>query len=978
MRIKVILVSSLLLALLATGVHATAPIGGQTLAFATTPLSLGDTAATVHAFTVADFDRDGDPDALSGDANGTLTLWENTGGTWASSMAGTSGAAIRALKAADMDNDGDSDVLSGDASGALTLWTNSAGTWISSTLGTASASVEALSLGDFDRDGDPDALSGDANGTLTLWENTGGTWVSATISATSVTIHALAVADFDRDGDPDALSGDANGALTLWENTGSGWTSTSLGSAAAPAASLGVADFDGDGDPDVLSGSGDASGTLTIWQNNGSPFGGGWSSAAAGTAGAAVNALTLGDFDRDGDADFLSGDSSGGLLAWQNPGSPFGGAWASLSLTSGGQSVEALALLDADGDGDTDALSGHALAAAAAEVRLWSNFRTHPTAVFPAESNGAGGTGGNTVYGLALADLNGDGLPDLASGEVGGGLRVWQNDGSPFDGAWSGLTAGSTPSGEWLLSVAAGDVDGDGDLDLVTGNTGGAVRVWSNDGTPFDGPWPQTAALTTAGGANAVALGDLDNDGDLDIVSAHSVGASAEVIAWRNEGGTWTRFDVGTHDADMNTVALADLDGDGDLDIASSSTTSAASGEIIVWENNGLGNAWTRRDAGEVGVRVFALGAADLDKDGDPDLVSGDGNFNVIAWQNDGSPFSSAWISQTIGSGTRTMRGLTIADWNADGWPDVLSGEGNGNAGGAVRLWSNDGAPFGGAWSGALIGSTGDNPNVLPAGDLDNDGDLDFAVGFSSDTDVPSEVAVWENQGGQATFTVTDTSPGSPLFIPNGTEDDVLQIVLAHNGSSGEADAEWAQAAFTLYRSDCLTPLTSAEANAFLDALRVRRDDGDGVFETDGSDILIGESAPLTLDAGGAQALAFTDGDGNAQVGAGGSAVFWVSVLAAPDADQQSPNNFCLRFDPDADALVESKAPSGDAGMSIADSAPSDTGNTPTAVTLQTFTARSASDFFAGNPRWGGGLLLLAGLAAFALRRLIFSLRIDS
>ncbi len=783
---------------------------------------------------------------------------------------------------------------------------------------------------------------------------------------TSAAVNALAAADFDGDGDPDALSGDAGGALTLWQNTGSGWTSAALGSAAAPVSALAARDLDGDGDPDVLSGSGDASGALTAWQNNGSPFGGAWASAAAGTSGAPVGALTPGDFDGDGDADFLSGDSSGALTAWQNSGSPFAGAWNGLTVQASGTAIQALAAADYDLDGDSDLLSGHALDAAAAEVQAWENLRAHLSAAFAASNNGAGSTSGSTIYGLAAADLDGDGDLDLASGDFGGNVYVWQNDGTPFSGVWNGNLAGSAGA-VVMTSISSGDVDGDGDPDLVSGNTGGAVRLWQNDGTPFSGAWSQTVVGSTSGGANAVALGDMDGDGDLDIVSAHSVGATAEVIVWRNDGGTWTRFDVGTHDADMNTVALADLDGDGDLDIASSSTSSAAAGEVMVWQNNGLGGTWTRQDLGELGTFVFALDVADLDHDGNPDVVSGDGSNNVIAWQNDGTPFNGAWTGVTLGAAARTLRGLTIADWNADGWPDVLTGDGNGNVGGAVRLWTNNGAPFGGAWSGFTIAGTGDNPNALPAGDLDGDGDLDFAVGFSSDTDIPYEVAVWEFTGGQAAFQAVDTSPASPSFIPNGTEDDLMRLTLTHNGVSGDPAAEWAQAAFTLYRSDCLTPLTPAEANAFIDALRVRRDDGDGVFSAS-LDTLIGEAATLSPDSNGVQTLAFTDGDPNAQVGAAASAVFWVSVLTTADADAQNPNNLCLQFDPDADALVEAKYASGDASLSITDSAPVNTNNTPTAVSLQSFSVRSPAS--PAPLRTAGAVLLLGALVWAAARRI--------
>ncbi len=965
MRPKSILLAGATLFLLVWTVRASAPISGQTLAFASAADALGDTASAVNALSAADFDRDSDPDALSGHADGRLILWENAGGTWVSTPISATASAVNALSAADFDRDSDPDALSGHADGRLILWENTGGTWVSTPISATASAVNALSAADFDRDGDPDALSGHTDGRLILWENTGGTWVSTPISATASAVNALSAADFDRDGDLDALSAHADGRLTLWEQSATGWHAHLLGNAPAPAAALRVADLDGDGDLDVASGSGDASGRLTVWENNGSPFGGAWPSAAAGTVGSPVADILLGDFDHDGDADLLSGASSGAIHAWQNGGAPFSGGWSALALPSGAEAVHALAALDADLDGDEDFLSGHAQDASAAEVRLRRNTRDHLRAAFAAAPGAAGSTGGNTVYGLTAADLDNDGDPDLASGEVGGTLRVWENDGDPFGGAWGGATAGNVGGGAWVLAVHAADLDGDGDPDLVTGNTGGAVRAWTNDGTPFAGTWAQTVVGTTSGGANGVALGDLDNDGDPDIVSAHSVGASAEVIAWRNEGGSWTRFDVGTHDADMNAVFLADLDGDGDLDIASSSTSSSAAGEVIVWRNNGLGNPWTRQDVGERGTYVFALGAADLDGDGDPDLVTGDGARQVIAWQNDGTPFAGTWTSATLGTTAHQVRSLTLADWNADGRPDVLTGAGNGNTGGTVRLWLNGGAPFSGGWSSFLLGTTGDNPNALPAADLDGDGDPDFGVGFSSDTDVPYEAAVWAFTGGQTAFQVTDTSPSSPAYIPNGTEDDLLQITLEHNGQSGEAAAEWAQSTFTLLQGDCATPLTTAQANAFIEALRVRRDDGDGVFEDDGSDPLIGEAATLALDSAGRQTLLFGDGDAHAQVGAANSAVFWVSLLATADADQQSPNNLCLRFDPDADALVEGKYTSGDAGLSIADSAPADTGNTPTVIALQDFSARTASPLSV----WNLFPLLAAAAAWRYLRR---------
>jgi hypothetical protein len=393
-----------------------------------------------------------------------------------------------------------------------------------------------------------------------------------------------------------------------------------------------------------------------------------------------------------------------------------------------------------------------------------------------------------------------------------------------------------------VRSVAAGDLDGDGDLDLVSGGMDNRVYVWQNDGSPFSGAWMQQEAGSHTAGVLSVAVGDLDGDGDLDLVSG---GIDSRVYVWQNDGspfsGAWTKQEAGSHTSDVRSVAAGDLDGDGDLDLVSGGDD----GKVYAWQNDGspFSGAWTRQEVGSHTSYVYSVAAGDLDGDGDLDLVSGGWDTKVNVWQNDGSPFSGAWTKQEVGSHFAV--------------------------------------------------------HAVAAGDLDGDGDLDLvSAGYDY------KVYAWQNQGGSAGLAVSDTAPADIL---NSTEDDLLKVVLTHNGIAGDRDLELNRFDLDLLRSDCSTALTSAEANALIAHLRVRLDDGDGLFESGGSDPLVADVDALSL-SGGVQVVAFADGDANVQVSPGSSKTYWISVLTASNASSQSPNSFCVSFDPDADALVEGKA----------------------------------------------------------------------
>ncbi len=211
-----------------------------------------------------------------------------------------------------------------------------------------------------------------------------------------------------------------------------------------------------------------------------------------------------------------------------------------------------------------------------------------------------------TVTAVVLGDVNGDGRADLISGTNSGGLLATMNDGSgtPFD-ALPAVRFGNLTDN--VTSLALGDVDGDGDLDLVAGTAGAASRLYRNDGSGgFSAP-------TDLDAATAVALGDLNGDGKLDLVLGAATGTS-----WLAGSGTGT-FATPTSISAVaaDAVAVGDLDGDGKLD-------------VVIAGDGAYRNLGTGTFAAVVALATgtgTALALADLDGDGKLDVIAGTQRF---------------------------------------------------------------------------------------------------------------------------------------------------------------------------------------------------------------------------------------------------------------------------------------------------------------------------------------------------------------
>ncbi len=248
--------------------------------------------------------------------------------------------------------------------------------------------------------------------------------------------------------------------------------------------------------------------------------------------------------------------------AW-NPSSPLN------SLGAGVNNLVKPALADLDNDGDLDMIVG----ANNGITYAYKNIGSSTSPVWTTQSLWNVPSVGSYAS-PTLADLDGDGDLDLMIGEYNGGVYGYENTGTKYSPVWSAKPAWSIPDTAlgYYASPTLADLDGDGDLDLMIGDSGGISYGYRNDGTTAAPVWVANAAWNTPDtGAFAVpALADIDGDGDFDLLIGNNSGGI--VYGYQNTGSTtapiwtantaWNKSGLGSYSA----PALADLDGDGDLD----------------------------------------------------------------------------------------------------------------------------------------------------------------------------------------------------------------------------------------------------------------------------------------------------------------------------------------------------------------------------------------------------------------------------
>ena len=174
-------------------------------------------------------------------------------------------------------------------------------------------------------------------------------------------------------------------------------------------------------------------------------------------------------------------------------------------------------------------------------------------------------------------------------------------------------------------------MDGDGDMDIISASYLDDTIAWYENNNGDASSWTATDIATNADGAASVFAADLDGDGDMDIVSASILD---DTFAWyennNGDASSWTATDIATNADGAVSVFAADMDGDGDMDIVSASYLD----DTIAWyeNNNGDASSWTVTDIATSANAPWTVFAADMDGDGDMDIVSASHDDDTIAW----------------------------------------------------------------------------------------------------------------------------------------------------------------------------------------------------------------------------------------------------------------------------------------------------------------------------------------------------------
>ena len=429
-----------------------------------------------------------------------------------------------------------------------------------------------------------------------------------------------------------------------------------------------------------------------------------------------------------------------------------------LQITSKTDRIVSMAFGDMDGDGDMDLFLGRGHMVANAYVRndgLDADGRpllyvvNHEDTILADTTRikAAGGTilaatgDYSHTYAATWVDMDADGDLDLIGGaKYGYKPELYRNDGrgsgevafaSIADAAF--LAASETGG---VQAIAAGDVDGNGLVDLLLGaSCGGQTAAcpnqkWLNQdgGAMAAGPTPIPSAL------QHVAYSDIDGDGDLDFVGIDGSGDPVVLHVWRNEGGaqfvrltynsTHPSYPFGGYMAvemplgcfncetgcpcngQLTHFAWADVDGDGDEDLAVA--VGGYNGQLLVYNEDGTKG----RDAYDADTNSYTprTGAQRL-------------HANQL-WLNDGGRFTYAGASNGLTSPKAASTHVAWGDLDGDGWPDLVVA----NLEVANHVFLNNGAGNLTSVDGGELTQPGERPETtiqLALGDLDGDGDID-------------------------------------------------------------------------------------------------------------------------------------------------------------------------------------------------------------------------------------------------------------
>ncbi|MDE2149913.1 MAG: VCBS repeat-containing protein [Gammaproteobacteria bacterium] len=789
---------------------------------------------------------------------------------------GTTPVAGSQMAAADLNGDGLTDIVVADnqASGS-----NRGGVWVflaqpgggydaPGFYATASQPY-TVAIGDLDADGHPDIVTGNdgsatANQVSVLINNGDGTFKThvddSPQPAATFTADAVTVADATGDGLADVVLDASDSTVYVIPGSGAGSLNTAavqaltLTGSSADGYGVAVTDVNGDGVPDLVvtngcSAAGTADTVDVFIGRAGQPF------SAAPSQHLSVGAcptVAIADINRDGAADVVVVnrhdasaqvllDTAGSLLDSGTTYALAGGtlpAWARaadvdgdgkldiLAANAGSDSVGVLygngdgsfdpspaiiptgfdaadvAAADANGDGRLELI---ALDRSAGGLVVARNLGKRSFLSYLDHTYQDGGGNGKQAADMASADFNGDGKPDVVTANnQDNSLSVLLNDGQ--GGFKAPLVLTSTNASGVPNAVIVGDLNGDGNADIVTADSGGNLNAYLGNG---DGTFqPKMTSPIVANSVNGLALGDLDGDGKPDVAVTENAAAQIQVCKGDGAGAfdcsAFAPVLIGTAAAKTGPfrVALSDVNGDGKLDLIASSsvpdTNVAQAWDAYVFLGDGNGGFVTpARAVLPVVGEGLSVDIGDANGDGRPDLLFGSFGASVELFTGNGDGTFGIGVPYATGvSAGDQPRFAIFADVNGDGHPDIVAAN---NKTDSLGVLLNDGT---GRFGAAQDFAAGLAIAPVLALDMHGSGVLDLVAASRGDgSAINSNISVYRHnrpptaQG--TSLTVTGGGSGSGAVTGSDPEQDGLAFAVAAQPTHGTVSLDAASGQFT-------------------------------------------------------------------------------------------------------------------------------------------------------------------------------------
>lgn len=331
-------------------------------------------------------------------------------------------------------------------------------------------------------------------------------------------------------------------------------------------------------------------------------------------------------------------------------------------ISTNANSASSVSTADIDGDGDMDVLS--------------ASFGDDKIAWY--ENDGQGNFGSQQIisinadgaYSVYAADFDSDGdLDVLSASQTDDKIAWYENTDGLGNFGNQQIIVGSTND---PLSVYATDIDGDGDMDFISASMFDDKVAWYENTDGLGNFGPQQIITTNADAAHSVYATDIDGDGDIDVLSASS---GDNKIAWYEntdgQGNFGAQQIISVNAILALSVFSIDIDGDGDMDVLSASR----SDNKVAWYENttGLGNFGPEQIITTNAIGATSVHSVDIDGDGDMDVLSACAHIDAIAWYENTDGQGGFGPQQIITTNAVFTKSVVASDLDGDGDMDVLS-----------------------------------------------------------------------------------------------------------------------------------------------------------------------------------------------------------------------------------------------------------------------------------------------------------------